>query len=97
MNHVEVYETHLVTSEDGYINTVFRIPHPNPRGVIALMHPVTVDATIYLGQSNESFGNYSSFLVQLTKRVQYQLITCRIWATTCGCPTIVERSTPIGT
>lgn len=56
MNHVQVFETHEITTEDGYILNLFRIPHPNPRGVVVLLHPVTVDGTIYVGQSNESFG-----------------------------------------
>ncbi|KAJ8958618.1 hypothetical protein NQ318_016340, partial [Aromia moschata] len=54
--HAKVYENHTVTTEDGYILQMFRIPKENPKGVVILQHPVITDASIYVIQSNESLG-----------------------------------------
>ncbi|XP_063923392.1 lipase 1-like [Zophobas morio] len=46
-------ETHTVTTEDGYILTIFRINRNNPRGVILLQHSLTVDSRVWIGQGKE--------------------------------------------
>ncbi|XP_068908054.1 lipase member K-like [Tenebrio molitor] len=54
--HIGHSETYSVTTEDGYILTIFRIPKKNPKGVIILQHPVTTDSIVWVGQSNESLA-----------------------------------------
>lgn len=51
-------ETHKITTKDGYLLTMFRIPRENPKGVILLQHPLTVNSRIYMTQSNNSLGKY---------------------------------------
>jgi hypothetical protein len=47
-----------MTTEDGYILTMFRIPRENPKGAILLQHPVSVNSRIYMSQGNNSLGKY---------------------------------------
>ncbi|CAH1370510.1 unnamed protein product [Tenebrio molitor] len=49
-------EAYKVTTEDGYILTMFRIPRENPKGVILLQHPLTVNSRIYMSQGYNSLG-----------------------------------------
>jgi lysosomal acid lipase/cholesteryl ester hydrolase len=50
------HEAYKITTEDGYILTMFRIPRENPKGAILLQHPVTVNSRIYMSQGNNSLG-----------------------------------------
>lgn len=43
-----------VTTDDGYILGVFRMPRKDPKGVILLQHPLTVDSKIWFVQENAS-------------------------------------------
>ncbi|XP_044259500.1 lipase member K-like isoform X2 [Tribolium madens] len=54
--HIGFSETYNVTTEDGYILTLFRIPRQRPKGVAILQHPVTTDSIVWVGQSNESLA-----------------------------------------
>jgi lysosomal acid lipase/cholesteryl ester hydrolase len=49
-------EIHKVTTDDGYILTLFRIPRTNPKGVILLHHSIATHSQIYLWQGNESLA-----------------------------------------
>ncbi|XP_063923511.1 lipase 1-like [Zophobas morio] len=51
-------ETHHVTTKDGYILTMFRIPRKNYKGVILLEHSLAVDSRAWVGQGNESLAFY---------------------------------------
>lgn len=55
-NHVGKYENHTVITDDGYILLIFRIPKENPKGVIFLAHPLSVDSFVWVGQGNTSVG-----------------------------------------
>lgn len=64
--HTNYYENHTVTTEDGYVLHLFRIPHANRKGVIVLLHPATVDSFVWVGQGNTSAGNFpGGFLARL--------------------------------
>ncbi|RZC32261.1 lipase member K-like, partial [Asbolus verrucosus] len=52
--HIGSFEAHEVITEDGYILGLFRIPRINPKGVILLQHPVTVDSKIWLSEYKNS-------------------------------------------
>lgn len=60
-NHFERYENHTVSTEDGYILHIFRIPKENPKGVVILQHPLATDAIVWVAQNNESQGNVKIF------------------------------------
>ncbi|XP_063923589.1 lipase member J-like isoform X2 [Zophobas morio] len=49
-------ELHNVTTEDGYIITMFRIPNGNRKGVILLHHSIATHSHIYLWQGNNSLA-----------------------------------------
>ncbi|KYB27895.1 lipase member J [Tribolium castaneum] len=53
-HHVGLFEHHKVTTEDGYILGLFRIPQTSPKGVILLQHGFVQDARSWLSQYNES-------------------------------------------
>ncbi|XP_044254152.1 lipase member J-like [Tribolium madens] len=55
-HHVGVFEHHKVTTEDGYILGLFRIPRINPKGVILLQHGFVQDATCWVSQYNKSIA-----------------------------------------
>ncbi|CAH0554394.1 unnamed protein product [Brassicogethes aeneus] len=41
-------ETYEVSTEDGYILTLHRLPQVKPKGVIVLLHPITTDGIVFL-------------------------------------------------
>ncbi|CAH0550444.1 unnamed protein product [Brassicogethes aeneus] len=47
------YENYTVTTEDGYILTLFRILQNNPKGVVMLQHPVTSDGVVWVQDSKK--------------------------------------------
>lgn len=49
-------EIHDVTTEDGYILTLYRIPRQNPKGVILIHHSIATYSHIYMWQGNNSLG-----------------------------------------
>ncbi|RZC42363.1 Abhydro lipase domain containing protein, partial [Asbolus verrucosus] len=51
-----VVEIHHVTTEDGYILTLFRIPRSNPKGVILIHHSIATYSHIYVWQGNNSLA-----------------------------------------
>ncbi|KAJ3659718.1 hypothetical protein Zmor_011392 [Zophobas morio] len=51
-----IVETHEVTSEDGYVLTMFRIPAPNPKGVILIHHSIATYSQVYFFQGNDSLA-----------------------------------------
>ncbi|RZC36267.1 lipase member M-like, partial [Asbolus verrucosus] len=52
--HTGVGETHNVTTEDGYILSLFRIPQNNPKDVILFQHGIIQDSQQWVTQYNES-------------------------------------------
>lgn len=55
--HAGHYENHTVTTDDGYILKMFRIPPKNEsKGVIVIQHGLSTDSTCYVGQGNSSPG-----------------------------------------
>lgn len=57
------YDNHTVVTEDGFQLLIFRIPHKDPSGIAILLHPVTIDAVVWVGQDNTSLG---TFIVSLS-------------------------------
>lgn len=49
-------ENHTITTEDGYILTLHRIPKKNPRGVVVLQHPALTSCTMWIDKGNFSLG-----------------------------------------
>lgn len=58
-SHYDNYEFHNVTTDDGYILGLFRIPvTKNRKGVVLLIHPILTDATIWVSAGDGSLGKY---------------------------------------
>ncbi|XP_063923097.1 lipase 1-like [Zophobas morio] len=51
--HVQTYN---ITTEDGYILTMFRIPRTNPKGVILLQPPISAGSIAWLSDGANSLG-----------------------------------------
>lgn len=54
--YTESLEIYKVTTEDGYIITMFRIRRHNPKGTILFQHPLTSNSRVYLAPGNDSLG-----------------------------------------
>ncbi|XP_050307841.1 lipase 1-like isoform X2 [Anthonomus grandis grandis] len=50
------YENHTVTTEDGYILTLFRATQKNPKGIIVMFHPIIQDSTTWFLGGSTSYG-----------------------------------------
>ncbi|CAH1370669.1 unnamed protein product, partial [Tenebrio molitor] len=51
-----VGEAHHVSTEDGYVLRLFRIPQQNPKEVILLQHGISQDAKAWVSQNNDSIA-----------------------------------------
>jgi lysosomal acid lipase/cholesteryl ester hydrolase len=55
-------ETHIITTEDGYILTLFRIPGPSGSSPVFLQHGLLESSTSWLIPGrNKSLGNYLNY------------------------------------
>ncbi|KAJ8967494.1 hypothetical protein NQ314_002809 [Rhamnusium bicolor] len=70
-------KTYKVITEDGYILTLFRIPHNNtdikkPRQPVLLQHGIVASAIFWILQGQESLGMYHFMIKTINKYAVYQ-------------------------
>ncbi|RZC36685.1 Abhydro lipase domain containing protein, partial [Asbolus verrucosus] len=70
---VEIYD---VTTQDGYILKLFRIPRINPKGVILIHHSIATYSRIYLWQGNNSLGEHIGKFEHL---ITFKIIALTLW------------------